>query len=148
MKSEFQGFMNHGKDWEPDWMPSIWRAFCCLRYYAELRGRDDACFEALALGHPVNRVNYLICQSNTINPLRNPRCLPPRTKPVTFRGTLPPPPRESAPAISRRCSFATQAGRKALRFGLSRRRTGPSLALLKKTESLPSSRSRGKGIMG
>ena len=45
------------RGWLPDeiWWPSIWRAFCCLRYDKELRGKDDNCFAALALGHPANR---------------------------------------------------------------------------------------------
>ena len=36
--------------------PSLWRAFCCMRYEQERRGQDDDCFEALALAHPANRV--------------------------------------------------------------------------------------------
>ena len=48
--------------WLPDeiWWPSIWRAFCCLRYDSELRGQDGVCLEALALGHPANRAKQVM----------------------------------------------------------------------------------------
>jgi hypothetical protein len=36
--------------------PSLWSAFCCLRYDQERRAQNDDCFEALALAHPANRV--------------------------------------------------------------------------------------------
>ena len=58
--------------WLPDeiWWPSIWRAFCCLRYDSELRGQDGVCLEALALGHPANRakqalIKGLLCAGMT-----------------------------------------------------------------------------------
>ena len=36
--------------------PSLWSAYCCLRYDQERRAQGDCCFEALSLGHPANRV--------------------------------------------------------------------------------------------
>src|SRR5258708_7694434 len=38
------------------WWPSLWRAYCCLRFGHQLAYQDRDCFRALALSHPKERV--------------------------------------------------------------------------------------------